>query len=569
MTDLQGLTAAIAPSGISYFTQTLLAPALTSALGGLTPPSKAITAPDIQLWASQYGYSYADGITITLSSGHLSGFAPTFSMVTQGSGGQFTLVLTAPAFSCSFNWNEQYTEVISSMFTTDKRAINETYPYTVGFSGMTIAIVFQFEYVAGEWSFTFISATPTPGTVTPNIPSQSVVNYEEQGCFTSSVSDATKSAVDTIDFGSAVTAVVKPLFSQIPSTGQITSDISFQFEEGPSGLTFPGDVGIVAGVSGVALYDGTAYSVGTPPDIATPPVPTDHHLAYNVSDYSINSLLWAFYAADDLQRSVGPGDLPDPDVLNTANYNNTPLQALYTAYPNLSMTASIAPLAASTVTFEQIYTISDAANATLKTQLPPDVYTKLQPLVHQAFLTEAAFYQALGNDLGQTAAGEYKTIIEAQARCYAAVVGHDTQVVLNVIQDGTTVPVITFSVSQTDVLQAFQLGISGSAQSLKFAFQIIPGLTTTTFVSSTVAGIDTGDFGFIWNLALQPAYAATVAKMGQAGVALPRIPGFDFLFDQAVVTVQPGFVDVLTDVQHTTDPAMTLRLHSKLAGLVA
>jgi hypothetical protein len=124
-------------------------------------------------------------------------------------------------------------------------------------------------------------------------------------------------------------------------------------------------------------------------------------------------------------------------------------------------------------------------------------------------------------------------------------------------------------VRQTDVLQAFQLGISGSAQSLKFGFQIIPGLTTTTFVSSTVTGIDSGDFGYIWNLALQPAYAATVAKMGQAGVALPRIPGFDFLFAEAVVTVQQGYVDVLTDVQHTTDKAMTLRLNSKLPALVA
>jgi len=57
--------------------------------------------------------------------------------------------------------------------------------------------------------------------------------------------------------------------------------------------------------------------------------------------------------------------------------------------------------------------------------------------------------------------------------------------------------------------------------------------------------------------------------MGQAGVALPRIPGFDFLLAEASITVQQGYVNVVTDVQHTTDRAMTLRLASKLATAVA
>lgn len=569
MSDVQGLTTAISPSGVTYFTQTLLAPTLTTALGTLAPPSKSITAPDIQLWAAKYSSAEAQGITITLSSGTLSGFSPVFSSVTQNAGGNFTLVMSAPAFSCSFNWNEQYTEVDNQMFNTTRTAKNNNYPYAVAFSGMTIAITFAFEYVADAWSFTFVSATPTPGTVYPNIPSASVVNHEEPGCFTSSVSDATKAAVDTIDFGSAVTAVVKPLFSQIPSTGRITSDITFQFQEGPAGLTFPGNAGIVTGVTGVAAWNGTAYAGANPPVIATPAVPADSHLAYNVSDYTLNSLLWAFYAAGDMHQVVGPGSIPDPDVLNTANYNNTPLQALYDAYPNLSMTAAISAAAASTVTFEQIYTLGASAYAALKPQLPADVYAKLQPLLNQAFLSEATFYTALGNDIGQAAAGQYKTKIEAVAQVQAAVVTHDNTVVLSVIQDGTGVPVITFSVAQTDVLQGFALGISGAAQTLQFGFQIIPGLTRTTFVSSTVPGIDGGDFGFIWNLALQPAYAATVAKMGQAGVALPRVPGFDFLFSEASITVQQGYVTVVTDVQHTTDAATTLRLASKLPAAAA
>jgi hypothetical protein len=294
-------------------------------------------------------------------------------------------------------------------------------------------------------------------------------------------------------------------------------------------------------------------------------MPSGKHLAYDVSDYSINSLMWAFFSAGELHQTVDPGDLPDPEVLNTGTYNNTPLQALYSAYPDLPMTAAIVAKTAPTMTFERIYVLTDTAYAALKLQLPPDVYTKLKGIVHQAFLREAEFFTMLSNIIGQAPAGQYKTIIEAAASTVAAVATHSNRVVLNVVQAGEQIPVITFDIGQTDVLQNFVLGISGKAQSLKFDFQIIPSLTKAQFVSSVVTGVDSGDFGFIWNMALQPAYAKTVATIGQAGVALPRIPGFDFLFNQAVVTVQNGYINVVTDVLHTNDAAMIVYLASKLA----
>jgi LBP / BPI / CETP family, C-terminal domain len=373
----------------------------------------------------------------------------------------------------------------------------------------------------------------------------------------------TKAAVDTIDFSAAVNAAIRPLFSAVPSTGQITTDIAFQFQEGPAGLTFPGDAGIVAGVTGVAMYRGISFSGPNPPTLPTPSIPAAKHLSYDVSDYSLNSLTWAFFSAGSLQRNVGPGDIPDPAVLNTANYKDTPLQALYDGYPDQAMTATITATSAPIVTFEQVYVITDAAYAALRPQLHPDAYTKLGALLHQPFLSEAKFFATLANDLGQAPAGQYKTIIEAAALTDAAVASSAQRVVLNVVADGTQIPVITFDVSQTDVLQDLVLGASGAAQSLKFSFQIVPDLTATTYVSSTVNGIDKSDFTFIWNWALQPAYAATMAMIGQAGVALPRIPGFDFLFDQASLTTQAGYINVITDVLHTTDAAMTMHLASK------
>ena len=47
------------------------------------------------------------------------------------------------------------------------------------------------------------------------------------------------------------------------------------------------------------------------------------------------------------------------------------------------------------------------------------------------------------------------------------------------------------------------------------------------------------------NMVLQPKYADVMLAMGQAGVPVPFIEGFEFLFDEATVTVQDGYVTVL------------------------
>ena len=100
------------------------------------------------------------------------------------------------------------------------------------------------------------------------------------------------------------------------------------------------------------------------------------------------------------------------------------------------------------------------------------------------------------------------------------------------------------------MLDNFTLGVSGQTQTLRFAFVTIPSATTTTFVSSTIRGINEGNFAMEWRTALEPVYALVVDDIGQKGVPLPRIPGFDFMLSGATVTIEPGWVNVLTDVQH-------------------
>ena len=208
---------------------------------------------------SNYNGSEAFDVVVTLTSGILTDFELTLVSVTQDNSGTglFTLVLNnaGKPFSESFNWNEQY---LWSRLSSAARArailgpIDYNWPYTITFSELTLTIVAQFEYKNDAWQVSVISVTPTPGTVSPNIPGKSMVNYQEHGACGNSVSDATQKSVDTLDFAGAIKAVLGPVLSSIPATGQITSDISFQFEEGPAGLTFPTTGGVLAGVTGTA-----------------------------------------------------------------------------------------------------------------------------------------------------------------------------------------------------------------------------------------------------------------------------------------------------------------------------
>lgn len=565
--SLQGLTVAISPSGIQYFANVLLTPAISTALQGLTAPSSNISVPDILLSSYKGTSSWAQNICIALSGGNLTNFSPTFQSLTQQSNGTFQLVMTASNVTVNYKWNEQYDNETCSFWCTNTGHQNNTYDYTVQIGTFTLTILFQFAFnsTTNSWALTLQSATPTTDNLTPNIPSGSIVNSEEySGCFSTQVSASTKTAVSKIDFGTTISTLIGPLFKSIPASGQLTTDIAFQFPVGPSGLTFPGDAGIATGVTGTTTYKGTVYpGSGAPPQLALPPVPTSQHLNYYVSDYTFNSLFWAFFSQGSLKALVTPGSIPNPQYLNTSNYNNTPLQALYNAYPNTPMTANISALVAPTVSFAPIYDLSSLNLPNLQGVLPSDVYTALQGMGGQVYFTEPAFFAALATTLGQTSADQYKTVIESVALVNAAVVTHSNEVVLNVISGGNTIPVITFNVSQTDILQAFVLGVSGTTQTLQFFFQMVPGATTTQFISSTIPGIDGGDFGMIWNWVLQPVFATEVAQMGKAGVALPRITGFNFLFAHATVTVASGYVGVLADVQHVTDSSGVKYLMSK------
>lgn len=127
---------------------------------------------------------------------------------------------------------------------------------------------------------------------------------------------------------------------------------------------------------------------------------------------------------------------------------------------------------------------------------------------------------------------------------------------------GQPIPAFTVRIDETDFQQNFHLGIGpNNTQTVQFDFQLINGETTATLVSSHISGISVSDFPTVWNLGMHSAYQNVMQSLGRAGAPLPIMQGFRFLFEQATVAVQapssgqPGYVDVLTDVEFIGTPA--------------
>jgi len=556
--SLQGITVAISPTGISYFAHVLLSDQLAKAMQAMTVPDKTISLPEIMITSSKRSSTSADNVKIFLQSGAFLGFNPTFDSLVQGDDGQFTMTIIANNFTVKYIWNEQFDFVDCNQagcVTASHR--NDTYDYQVGIGTMTVVLDLKFVFVNNAFVLQVTNATATSSGVTPNIPKDSIVNLQQDsGCLSRTVSDTTVQALESIDFSDSINKVIPPALDSIPSTGQLTPNITFNFPLGPSGLTFPGDNGIAVGVTGDASFNGTEFPGPNPPQLALPPVPPDHHLNYFVSDYTFNSLFWAFFEEGDLAVKATTDNIPDPDDLNTKTYQNTTLQPLFDAFPFRAMSAEITPLVPPTVSFSKLFDLTAANLATLKPQLPPDVYSILLNLEGQVFVTQADFDLALQNTLGQVNFNQFQTIIEGVAHVVGALVTHSNQVIINVIDDGQTKPVITFKVEEVDVLQEFVLDVSGTTQTLQFQFQLIGSMTKAQFVSSIIQGIDSSDWNSVY-FVIEPKFAQELAKKGQQGVALPRIKGFDFVFPNATIALQEGFASVLTDVQHTTDPGIT------------
>lgn len=554
---MQAITVAIGPVGVTYFGHTLLASDLTGALGRLVPPSRSLTAPDFRK-PEVGGYEDFSQIKINLSNGGFSGFAPAYGSLAQQAGGQFQVTVSAANFDATYDWNESFHDNACSTgrfghcTPFDKTAGPFSYrPHFAGL-GIQIGLGFKYDQPSNAYDVTVSGLKALPSGIVPNVPPGSVIQNEDAQCFTTHVSEATANAVAAIDFGTPIAALFGPLFKSIPASGHLTPDIAYDFSVGDSGLTFPGDQGLAIGVTGAVTYKGERYPGTPPPALPVPPAPTDaNHLRAYVSSYEFDALNWAFFKAGLLAVTVNPDDLVDPDVLKVKNYAKI---AAFKPYQAFAMQAHVAPRQAPTTSFQVVWEFSKQNMQLLKQQLPTTEFAKLAGIDGNNYLTKADLEEDLGSAKVSTA--QYATI-ERVTQAMGMVVRHDLDFKLTIQNGDPDPPNLVFELARTDLLGNLSLGVAGGAQTLKFDFY--PVRAEATFVSTTVPKFDSKDFGgWIWPNAGEPAYDKLLADMGHGtGVPLPIMQGFHFLFENAQLSVQEGYVSVLAQVEfkRSTAPA--------------
>jgi hypothetical protein len=550
---VQALTIAIGPLGIGYFGQTLLATDLTATLARLEPPDHAIGP----LKFTNSGAGWSDECTdihIDLSNGGFGNFKPAYEGLVQQAGGRFQVALSAADFVVSYRWNERwhdtfctYTEYGSNCMDRDKSAGPFNYPPHFARLAVQLVLAFTYDRATNAYDVTVAGATASPSGVMPNVPAGSVIQNEDQHCFSSQVSDATARTVADIDFKTPVAALFGSLFKTIPASGHLTPDIVYDFAVGDSPLTFPGDRGLAVGVTGTVKYKGERYA-GKPPSLPVPPVPTDaNHLRAYVSSYEFDALNWAFFKAGLLTYTLEPHDIPDPDLLHVKHWADK--IAALKPYSWCGMKAHVTPNKPSTTSFQIVWELSAEVMAALKEKLPASVYQKLGGIDGDNYVSKEDLDEDL-KDAGVTDPS-HVSIIERTAQTMGMVVTHDLEFNLTIENGDATPPNIVFNLSRTDVLQNLSLGVSGAAQTLKFDFKRVTA--TAKLVSTTVPKFDKLDFGgWIWQSVGEPAYDQELIKIGHGtGVPLPIMQGFHFLFDQAQLSIQDGYVSVLAQVHFT------------------
>ncbi|KJV06545.1 hypothetical protein [Methylocucumis oryzae] len=491
---MQGITIAIGKTGIQFFTQNYLVGTLVTLLGKLAPPNRTIQVANFKTYPSYQVEIDYSAISIVLSNGSLIGFSPTFKTVTQGVADDsaktpiFTLTFAAGNFSAKYDWQENYHWDEYDTYTGPNGPVvqhtdgNTSTPlsYSPGFGQLTAMVIVQFLFDSSNnaWEITTYKTSAQTANLTANIPGSSILNGQDASCAGTHVDDATAQAISAIDFATPLNSLLSGIIKTIPGSGNLGDGMVYDFSLGDSGLVFPNNDGIQMGVKGGASYNGTAFSGPTPPSLPLPVPPTDsdtHHLSMYVSNYEVDALNWAYYKAGKLNLLITPQDLPDPKLLLVSSYTTfEPSLTPYSAFVmNAQLTQNIAPV----TSFQTAYVYSKSAMTLLQQQLPATVYTLIEALPSNAYLSQTSLEAFLTQ---ATVPNQYFTTIENAGKTSAMVLTQDISYTLTIQNNANPQPNITFSVKRVDVLTNLGLGISlNNTQTLQFAspMQVVRLLT--------------------------------------------------------------------------------------------
>jgi hypothetical protein len=576
---MQPVTVAISSTGIQYLLKSLLGDQIAKAL------ESHLGAPDYSFQPGNFNYlpggsaienDYSN-VSINISGGQIQSFSPAFSGCVQGPDGdnsQFAITMTVNNLAVDYpgGWHEAYDYQAYSWtrggvkvkhYSDQNGHHNNTYDYSVQLPTLTIQAVFQLAASSSGYELTYASGNANASNAQPNIPGGSILNQQQsEACgYSSHIEAATVQQIGNMNWSGALAAALNPVFASIGESGKL-GPVTFDFlDPGDTPLAFPSGGGVQIGAKGSVLVNGSAYPASPPEKLPFPPVPTGNpppHVTYWVQDYEVNALFWGFFEAGVLKTTLTHGDLKaDPQALMTETYRGGSLNILAVTYPNSFMTAELTALVTPFTSFANIYQFTSDNMAKVQQDVGTQYAQDIATLTPGVYSSQAGLEQQLkALDAGLMS---YAAQIEQDIQAPGVVVKHAVRCVLNVLWKGRTVPVITFDVLQAFVMQDLQLGPSstGTTQCVIFTFiQPEDVFPETLFVSSTLRGVNGGDFTDVWN-ALRPNWQQAFSVVGTAGLPLPRIPGFDFLFDQAAVTVKPavtgadGYISITTNLTYS------------------
>jgi hypothetical protein len=462
-----------------------------------------------------------------------------------------------------YAWSESYTETRwimgwkSAGHWGNPQPGSGNFTYRINIQNISIPATFKLAVGVGGYQLTYISSSSNFGSETPNYPCGTILLEPQDGpgcSWTNAAASLTNVGLD--GFGCSVDAALRPIFASIADTGKLqvvrdkkTVTVEFDFlAPGESGLVFPDGGGIQIGAKGGVSVNDVPYPKTPPKALGLPPVPTGAsapHVVYFIQDYAVNALFWGFHEAGVLTATLQSGDITDGQALETSTYEGGSLNNLAMKYPGKFM-AGLSAREAPTVSFQMVYAFTAQNLEAIQQALGPTVWakfgTEIEQLKDQRYSSQTGLETELS--LLDSNLSPYAPVIEQHTGTKGIVVNHTTRCVLNVLQQQTAIPVITFDVVQIFLMEGLQLGQSSSkaAQSVIFTFiQPMAKLPVASFVSSTLPGVNSGDFADVWN-ALRPNWQEVFAAVGAAGLPLPRIPGFDFLFDKNTLpeVVLPG-----------------------------
>ncbi|MFT3765119.1 MAG: hypothetical protein QM820_06335 [Minicystis sp.] len=384
---MQALTVTIGPSGIELFAKTVVAPILVACEEDIKPPPQYPSVADFDDDNCEQVVRYSN-IHIRVTDGTFSGLSVRADApCTQEPGGLFEMrCCTAGTFTAHYTWSETYDRQETDFYMgnaivgpTEPKTYGPV-PYTPIIEGLTttFTLALAFDDRAGTYEIDVKSCVPVAGPVVPNIPPKSVIQHEDDICFTGHVSDATTKMFQSIDFEAALDQVVPSVLGSIPDSGRLTDDIVFDFGVGDLGITYPNDAGISVGVTGTVRCNGQEY-VGPPPaQLGLPPVPDrQHHLRMYVSDYEINALHWAYFESGRLGTTVTPESLDQMGAFSDALYTDFYTGLLPDLYGSTPMHARVEPNLAPVASFQDVYVFTVEAKEELAKELPADVYQKV------------------------------------------------------------------------------------------------------------------------------------------------------------------------------------------------